>query len=299
MRIFVTGASGWIGSAVVPELLAAGHQVLGLARSEKSADALRAAGAEVQRGELADLAALRAGAEAADGVIHLAFIHDFTNYGAALGADRDAIATLGEVLTGSDRPFVIASGLLGVSPGRVGTEADRPPAEANPRIANGAAVLDLAEQGVRSSVVRLPPTVHGVGDHGFVAELVAAARRRGTAAYVGDGNNRWSAVHREDAARLFRLAVESAAAGSVLHATGDEGVPARTIAERIGAGLGLPVTSVAPEQAAEHFGWIGPFFAMDGAASSAVTRAQLGWQPTGPSLLEDLDAGAYFPVVPA
>lgn len=293
MRVFVTGASGWIGSAVVPELIGAGHEVVGLARSEPSAERLIEAGAKAHRGSLDDLDSLRDGAADADGVIHLAFIHDFSQFEASVGADRRAIETLGDALEGTGRPLVIASGLLGLAPGRVATETDMPGPD-SPRAAAAATTLALAERDVRSSVVRLPPTVHGKGDKGFVPMLIATARRHGVSGYVAEGANRWSAVHRLDAARLFRLAVEKGPAASVFHAVGDEGVPTRAIAEVIGRHLDVPVTAIAPDDVVSHFGWIGPLFALDGAASSAQTEAQLGWRATQPGLVDDLDAGHYF-----
>jgi nucleoside-diphosphate-sugar epimerase len=298
MRIFVTGASGWIGSAVVPELIDAGHRVVGLARSHDAVARLAARGAEALRGTLDDLDLLRAAAAEADGVVHLAYKHDIAFSGggaAAVEADRHAIDAIGEALAGSGRPFVIASGLLGVAPGRVATERDgREPADSSGRQANAAATLALAERDVRSSVLRLPPTVHGEGDYGFVPALIGVARDRGAAGYVGDGANRWPAVHVSDAARLFRLALEQAPAGSVLHAVGDEGVPIREVAEVIGRHLGVATTSVAPADAAAHFGWLGPVVALDSPASAAHTRELLGWQPTGPGLIDDLDKGHYF-----
>jgi len=306
MRVFVTGASGWIGSAVVPELITAGHEVIGLARSEASASAVLAAGATVFRGTLDDLDGLRAVAAAADGVIHLAFKHDIAFSGgfqAAADADRRAIDTLAEALAGSGRPLVIASGLLGIAPGRIATERDGHGLDSagthlmggmNTRLENAEIVLALASRGVRASVLRLPPTVHGDGDHGFMAGLVAIARQRGASGYVGDGSARWPAVHRIDAARLFRLALEKAPAGSTLHAAADEGVPIRAVAEAIGRRLDLPVTAVPPEAAAEHFGWLADLLASDSPASSAWTRELLGWEPTGPGLIDDLNQGHYF-----
>ncbi|MFF3906633.1 SDR family oxidoreductase [Streptomyces sp. NPDC001848] len=300
MRIFVTGASGWIGSAVVPELIDAGHQVVGLARSEASAGALTAAGAEVVRGTLDDLDVLRGTAAASDGVIHLAFKHDiaFTgDFQGAAEADRRAVDAFGDALAGTDRPFVIASGVVGLAPGRVATERDMHTIDAPPlslRAATARAVLALASRGVRSSVVRLSPTCHGEGDHGFMATLVAIARAKQVSGYIGEGANRWPAVHRLDAARLFRLAVEKAPAGSVLHGVAEEGVAIRDIAEVIGRHLDVPVVSVAPEAAAEHFAWLGAFLGLDAPASNTLTRELLGWEPTQPDLLTDLDKGHYF-----
>jgi nucleoside-diphosphate-sugar epimerase len=292
MRVFVTGASGFIGSAVVSELIDAGHQVLGLARSASSADAVEAAGAHVHRGDLEDLESLRAGAESADGVIHLAFNHDFTDYAGAAETDRRAIDTLGAVLAGSDRPFVVTSGLAGFALGRTMTEDDAADPD-SPRASEHAA-LAFASRGVRVAVLRLPPSVHGEGDHGFVPRLIDIAREKGVSAYPGDGSNRWPAVHRFDAARLFRLALESAPAGARLHAIGDEGLPVRDIAGTIGRHLSLPVTAIAPETAADHFGWLGVFFSLDVPASSALTRERLGWRPTQTGLLDDLEEGHYF-----
>lgn len=306
MRVFITGASGWIGSAVVPELIGAGHQVVGLARSDASAAALTAAGAEVRRGTLDDLDTLRSAAAESDGVLHLAFKHDIAFSGGfeeAADADRRAIDTFGDVLAGSDRPFVIASGTLGLAPDRLATEQDgraSGPIGAHwsggpaKRLANAHATVALADRGVRASAVRLPPTVHGDGDHGFLATVVAIAREKGVSHYIGDGANRWPAVHRSDAARLFRLALESAPAGSILHAVADEGVPIRDVAEVIGRHLGLPVASITPDDAAGHFTWLAAFLGMDSPVSSAHTRQLLGWQPTGPGLIEDLDKGHYF-----
>ncbi|MFJ6213893.1 SDR family oxidoreductase [Streptomyces sp. NPDC092296] len=305
MRVFITGASGWIGSAVVPELLGAGHQVVGLARSDAAAAALAAAGAEVQRGTLDDLDTLRSAAAASDGVIHLAFKHDIAFSGDMQGAaeaDRRAIETFGAALAGSDRPFLIASGTLGLAPGRVATERDgqaadsaaQPTGGAHVRAANAQLTTSFASRGVRSSVLRFPPTVHGAGDHGFMATLVRIARDKGVSGYLGDGANRWPAVHRFDAAHLVRLALEQAPAGSSLHAVAEEGVPIRAVAEVIGRHLGLPVAAVSPQDAGEHFSWLGGFLAADGPVSSTLTREWLGWQPTGPGLLEDLDQGHYF-----
>jgi nucleoside-diphosphate-sugar epimerase len=302
MRIFVTGASGWIGSAVVPELLTAGHQVVGLARSDTSAAALAAAGVEVRRGSLDDLDLLASTAAASDGVVHLAFKHDVAFSGGfdeAAAADRRAVDAIGDAIAGSDRPFAIASGLLGVAPGTVTTEADGHVAAAGGgggltgRHATAEATLALADRGVRSCVVRLSPTCHGEGDNGFMAMLVATAQQRGTSGYVGDGDARWPAVHRLDAARLFRLAVESAPAGSTLHGVAEQGVPTRDIATAIGELLDLPVTSVAPEDAMQHFGFLGGPLGLDSPASHELTRRLVGWEPTQVGLLADLAAGHY------
>jgi nucleoside-diphosphate-sugar epimerase len=289
MRLFVTGASGFIGSAVVTELQRAGHQVLGLARSDASAEKLRAAGADVLRGDLGDLDSLRSGATGADGVIHLAYVHDFTQMEAAAQTDAAAIEAMGSALEGSGKPIAIASGTLGLAPGRVGTERDEPQA-VHPRVANARAVLALAERGVRPLVVRLSPTVHGPHDHGFIAVLVQIARDKGVSGYIGDGQNRWNAVHRDDAAAVFRLAVEQAPAGTVLHAVGEEGIAVRDIASVVGQHLDLPVQSVPAEDSAEHFGWLGAFLAVDTPASSTITQELLGWKPNGPGLLEDIAA---------
>jgi nucleoside-diphosphate-sugar epimerase len=291
MRVFVTGASGWIGSAVVPELLGAGHRVAGLARSDSSAAAVEAMGAEVIRGDLDDLDALRAAAAGSDGVIHLAFIHDFTDFATSVRADARAIEALGGGLAGSGKPLVIASGTPAI-PGQVATERDDAPAGSlvEGRAANARAALGMVDQGVRTSVMRLPRTVHGEGDHGFVAVLVQIARQQGLAGYVGDGSSRWPAVHVLDCARLFRLALEQAPAGSVLHATADEGVATGEIATVIGRHLGLP-TGTAPVEA---FGWLGQILAVDQPASSTLTRELLDWHPTQPGLIADLDKGHYF-----
>jgi nucleoside-diphosphate-sugar epimerase len=305
MRVFVTGASGWIGSAVVSELIGAGHQAVGLARSDASADALTAAGAEVQRGSLDDLDVLRSGAGASDGVIHLAFKHELAfsgDFQGAADADRRAVETFGEALAGSERPLLIASGLLGLTPGHVASEHDGHGDAAVAGFGGGPTArwetaeftLSLADRGVRSSIMRLPPTNHGDGDNGFMAILVAIAREKGVSGYIGDGGNRWPAVHRLDSARLFRLGLEEAPAGSTLHAVAEEGVPTREIAEVIGRHLELPVVSIAPEDAGEHFSWLGGFLGLDAPASSTLTRELLGWQPTQPGLLADLDEEHYF-----
>ncbi|MEV4174799.1 SDR family oxidoreductase [Nonomuraea sp. NPDC049709] len=296
MRVFVTGATGFIGSAIVRELLGAGHQVVGLARSERAVAALAAAGAEAHRGSLDDLDSLRGGAAAADGVIHTAFVHDFSDFEAAVRTDRRAIEALGEALVGTGRPFVIASGTAGLAPGRVATEdsAPDPGSFAAARYGSEVAALSFAERGVRTSAVRLPPTVHGEGEHGFVPGLIATARVKGVSAYPGDGSNRWPAVHRLDAARLFRLALEGAPAGARLHGVAEEGVPVREIAEVIGRHLGLPVASISPEEAMEHFGFLGLVLSLDVPATSDLTRKLLDWSPGGPALLPDLEAGHYF-----
>ncbi len=296
MRIFVTGASGFIGSAIVRELIGAGHQVLGLARSDGAAASVAAAGAEVHRGALDDPESLRSGADASDGVIHTAFIHDFANYQAAAETDIRAIETLGEVLTGSERPLIVTSGTALVAPGRVVTEGDEPdPSLVSrwPRRSEETA-LAMVARGIRASAVRLPPSVHGENDHGFVPRLISIAREKGVSAYIGDGLNRWAAVHRLDVAHLFRLAVEKAAAGRRYHGVGDEGVPFREIATVIGKHLDLPVVSISSEEGADHFGFLGLFAALDIPASSVLTQQYLGWHPTHSGLLADLDRGHYF-----
>jgi nucleoside-diphosphate-sugar epimerase len=303
MRVFVTGASGWIGRAVVPELIGAGHQVTGLARSDSSARALSAAGADVARGTIDDLDVLRDASAASDGVIHLAFKHDIAFSGgfeAAAEADRRAIETIGAALAGSGKPFTIASGLLGLAPGRLATEQDGlgpapagTPAGPAARHANAQLTLSFATRGVRSSILRLPPTVHGEGDNGFMTAIAGIARDKGVSGYIGDGASRWPAVHRSDAAALFRLALENAPAGSVLHAVGEEGVPIRAIAEVIGRQLGVPVAAISPEDAPGHFTWLAGFLGLDSPASGAATRELLDWQPTGPGLLDDLEKGYY------
>ncbi len=293
MRVFVTGATGFIGSAIVEELINAGHQVLGLARSDAGAKSLIAAGADVHRGSLEDLESLRSGATAADGVIHTAFIHDFTNYGPAAEADRRAIETLGRALAGSDRPLIVTSGtLLAQRQGALATEEDAH----NPTFPRKSeeAALALAARGVHASVLRLPPSVHGNRDHGFVPRLISIACEKGVSAFIGDGFNRWPAVHRLDAVHLYRLVLEKGTAGASYHGVADEGVPTREIAEAIGRGLNVPVVSKSNEEAADHFGWIARFFGIDGPASSAQTQERLGWRPVQPGLIADLNAEHYF-----
>jgi nucleoside-diphosphate-sugar epimerase len=292
MKVFVTGATGFIGSAVVQELIQAGHRVLGLARSEAGANSLAAAGAEVHRGSLEDLESLRGGAAATDGVIHTAFIHDFNNYAPAAEKDTHAIDTLGTALAGSDRPFVVTSGTLVVRrKGALATEEDT----ANPDFPRKSedAALALASRGIRVSILRLPPSVHGKGDHGFVPALIGIAREKGVSAYVGDGLNRWPAVHRLDAASLYRLVLAKGSAGASYHGVGDEGVPFRDIAAVIGRHLNVPVVSKSPEEAANHFGWLAHFVGVDCPASCAQTQERLGWRPVQPGLIPDLDAH-YF-----
>jgi nucleoside-diphosphate-sugar epimerase len=292
MRIFLTGATGFVGSAIVPELIGAAYEVLGLARSDAAAASLTAARADVQRGSLNDLESLRQGADAADAVIHAGFIHDFANYAAAAETDRRAIETIGAVLAGSDRPFIVTSGTALTAPGRVATENDA----ANstfPRKSEEAAA-SAAAGGARVSVLRLPPSVHGVGDHGFVPLLIRLAREKGVSAYVGEGLNRWPAVHRTDAARLYRLALEKSPMALRYHAVADEGVPFREIAQVIGRRLNIRVVSKPPDEAADHFGWFAHFAALDCPASSAQTQEQLGWRPTQASLIPDIDQPGYF-----
>jgi nucleoside-diphosphate-sugar epimerase len=300
MRVFVTGATGWVGSAVVRELLDAGHQVLGLARSDEGAAAVKAAGAEVHRGDLNNLDSLRAGAAASDGVIHTAYDHAFTDYAAAAALDRQAIGALGEALAGSNRPLVITEGVQRNAPDQVGTEDSVPPRGSfgYPRFESEEAAVSFVERGVRVAVVRFPPTVHGRGDHGFASILINIARTKGVSAYPGDGSNRWPAVHRLDAAHLYCLALQSAPAAARLNGVAEEGVPVRQIAEVIGRHLDVPVRSISPETATEHFGFIGILFAQDLPASSAKTQKVLGWRPVQPGLIQDLDEGHYFDKLP-
>ena len=294
MRVFVTGASGFIGSAVVPELLAAGHQVVGLARSDTAAQAVAAAGATVCRGSVEDLDSLRAGAADADGVIHLAFIHDFSDFeqfASNCEIDRRAIETLGSGLVGSDRPLIVTAGLGVRAQGRPATEEDAPVSSATgfPRAASEEAGAAMAERGVRVSVVRLPQ-VHDPDKQGLITPMRAIAREKGVSAYVGDGANRWPAVHRSAAARLYRLALEKGAANARYHAVGEEGVALRAIAEAVGRRMAVPTTSISADEAAAHFGWLGRLVASDVPASSALTQERLGWHPTGPGLIADIDS---------
>src|SRR5271166_2600762 len=290
MRVFVTGATGFIGTAIVQELIGAGHKVIGLARSDAGAKSLTDLGAQVHRGDLEDLESLRSGAAASDGVIHLAFNHDFSKYAANCQADRRAIEALGSVLVGSDRPLVVTSGTAAAfTPGRVATEDDPPvPSSMIPRSASEEAATEMVSRGVRATAMRLPQ-VHNRLKHGLITPLIEIARAKGVSAYVGDGRNRWPAVHLLDTARLYRLALEKGSAGARFHAVAEEGVPLREIAEAIGRGLKVPVVSKSPEEAADHFGWLGFFVGGDAPASSAKTQERLGWRPTQTGLISDLD----------
>lgn len=294
MRIFLTGANGWVGSAIVDDLITHGHQVLGLTRSDKGAESLKAAGAEVHRGNLSDLASLKSGAAQADAVIHTAFNHDFSKFAENCAEDERAIQTLGAVLEGSDRPLLVTSGVALLSPGRVATEADSPPKTSPIPRKSEEAADKLAARGVHAADVRLAPTVHGHGDHGFVPILIGIAREKGVSAYIGDGSNRWPAVHRLDAARVYRLALEHNVNTGHLHAVAEEGIPFKQIAEVIGRRLGLPVVSKTRAEAAEHFGWFAMFAGIDAPTSSARTQSQLQWKPEQPGLIADLDHPAYF-----
>lgn len=295
MRVFVTGATGWVGSAVVDDLVAAGHQVLGLTRSDQGATALAAAGAEVHRGSLEDLESLRCGAERSDAVIHTAFNHDFSRFAENCRQDGRAIEAIGTVLAGSDRPLVVTSGLAALAAGPVVTETDRPlPASASYARISETTAIALADRGIRATTVRLPPSVHGHGDHGFVPHLIALARETGVVATVGDGQNRWAAVHRRDAARVYRLVLERGVDGGPFHAVAEEGIALRTIADVIARRLNLPVRALSPDEASAHFGWFTMFAGMGAAASSEWTRARLDWLPERPGLLADVDHPAYF-----
>jgi nucleoside-diphosphate-sugar epimerase len=295
MRIFVTGATGFIGSAIVPELINAGHQVLGLTRSEAGAKSLTAAGAQVQRGDLNDLESLRQGAAMSDGVIHTAFIHDFSRFQEVCEVDRLVIEALGSALAGSDRPLLITSGtgIASGGPGRPTTEEDAPESSQSiPRVASEQAAASVAAKGVRVGVMRLPQ-VHNTVKQGLVTYAIELARQKGVSAYVGDGRNRWPAVHVLDTARLYRLALEKLEKGARYHAVAEEGIAMRDIAEVIGRGLKVPVVCVPPEQAPAHFGWLAAFAGLDLPASSAITQERLAWRPTGPSLIADLEQMRY------
>jgi nucleoside-diphosphate-sugar epimerase len=301
MRVFITGASGFVGSAVVRDLIAAGHSVLGMARSDAGAELVAATGAEVHRGNLEDLGSLRSGAAGVDGVIHCGFIHDFSRFVEICEVDRRAIEALGDALVGSDRPLIITSGtgMGNLVPGEPASEDNFNPNHPNPRKASELAGVSVAERGVNVSVVRLPQ-VHDPEKQGLISYLIAVAREKGVSAYVGDGQNRWPAVHRLDAARVYRLALEKGAekgaVGARYHAVGEEGIPAKEIAEALGRGLKMPVVSKSPEDAGAHFGWLGAFVGMDMPASSALTQERLGWRPTGVGLLADLARARDFEV---
>ncbi|MER7015831.1 SDR family oxidoreductase [Saccharopolyspora sp. NPDC000359] len=295
MRVFVTGSTGWIGSATVDELLRSGHEVTGLVRSDESAAALAAKGAEPLRGDLDELESLRRGAAGADGVVHLANKHDWADPEGTNRAERAAVEVVLDALAGTSKPFVIANGLSGIVEGRPALESDASPAFGPDSDRGGSEnfALDAVSRGIRSIAVRFAPSVHGRGDWGFVNFLTAAARARGVSGYIGDGSAEWSAVHVTDAARLIRLGLESAPAGTRMHAVAEQAIPTKSIAEAVGEALGLPVTSIAPEDAEEHFGFVGGFFGQTMTGSSALTRELLSWEPAGPGLLEDIRTGAY------
>lgn len=290
MKVFVTGATGWVGSVVVDELLGVGHKVVGLARSEDKGAALRDKGADVLSGTLDDIDLLRTAAGDADAVLHLAFNHDFSRFQENAEQDRRAIEAIGEVLKGSEKPLLVTSGVALLAPGRVATEADRPPSDPSYPRRSEAAAIALADQGVRAATVRLSPTVHGLGEHGFMQILAQTAREKGVSAYISDGANRWPAVHVSDAGRLYRLALEQGVSEPAYHAVAEEGVPMRDIAEAIGRQLDLPVEP----RDRDHFGWFADFAGADMPASSERTRTLLDWRPTGPALIEDISQPGYF-----
>ncbi|MBW8746705.1 MAG: SDR family oxidoreductase [Acidobacteria bacterium] len=296
MRVFVTGATGFIGFAIATELVDGGHRLLRLTLSAAGAKLLAAAGVETHRGDLEDQESLRLGASMCDGVIHTAFVHDFTNWTSSCEIDRRAIEALGSGLAGSNRPLVVASGTgVARTAGQLATEEDPQSISAGiPRIASEEAVQAVTSLGVQASVVRLPPVVHGEGDNGFIPKLIAIARQRGVSAYVGDGLNRWPAVHRLDAAHLFRLALESGTAGTTYNGVAEEGVPVRAIAEVIGRRLRLPIVSKSVDESVEHFGFLGHALSLDIPASSTATQRLLGWHPSQPGLISDLDHVRYF-----
>ena len=295
MRVFVTGASGWIGSAAVDALLAAGHHVDAIARSDASATALAQKGVTVRRGDLDDLDGIRSGAESAEAVLHLANKHDWSNPAASNSAEHHAVKTIADALAGSGKPFLFASGVAALAQGRPSTEADSAPFHGieSPRGGAENLALEYSDRDVRVISLRFSPTVHGVGDHGFISQIASIARAKGVSGYPADGSNGWAAVHRSDAANMIVLGLEKAPTGSKLHAVAEPSVPTRDIAEAIGQSLGLPVASIAADDVADHFGWIGTFFAMNMSATSTATQEMLGWTPTGPTLLEDIAAGGY------
>ncbi|KAF7976656.1 hypothetical protein HWV62_1226 [Athelia sp. TMB] len=296
MRVFITGATGFVGSAVIQELLAHGHTVLGLSRNEANAKVLAAAGADAHPGSLDDLESLRSGAASCDGTIHCGFKHDFANYQAACDTDRGAIEAIGDAYKGTGKPFIVTSGTLVLKPGTVGTEDDAGVSEgfAALRAPSETLAIGLAGRGVRSMVLRLSPSVHGPGDQGFIAGLIDVARKEGVSAYVGDGAARWPGVYLHDAARLYRLALEKGRAGACYHGVGDEGVPTKEIAEAIGKGLEMPIVSKTPEEAGPAFGFLAFVLTSDNPTSNEKTREELGWRPEGPGLIADIAAGHYF-----